>query len=408
MSSRRLPLLVAFCVLVVGVLTVLAVSAVPAHRRAPARATVPLQFPGPSRLTASLSTHPVGRAVALYRQDTGLVGPAQTLVVGTDGGTVRRLDGPDDRRTAAPTGAPTVATVASLSPDGRTVAVGSHPEAGGADVTLVDLDGGQTRSYVVPRVPGVVPVAWSADGSRLAYLGTDETSAHPVGRLFVFDVASHQAAPVPGADAVTAAAFSPDGTRLAVQSPGPAVVRVVDPGTGAGTDLPVPVGERLAGGAAWSPDGDLLAVSDGGRRLDFVPVQPGRPAPASVTSAGDVLGWSSASTVVHARPVVPGDQEFRVERTDVRTGATTAFWSVPTRDGLDVSGVSLATALLPTARTVPSVPVDRGPWPVSLRVAMVVGAALLSLPAVVGLRRRYDEFRRIDAAPEWARDVSRG
>ncbi|PRY14032.1 WD40 repeat domain-containing protein [Kineococcus rhizosphaerae] len=404
MSSRRLPLLVAFCVLVVGVLTVLAVAAVPTHRRVPTRTTVPQQFPGPSRLTASLATNPVGRAVALYRQGTGLAlaGSTQTLVLGSDGGTVRRLDGGRGGTGAA--GADT----ASLSPDGRTVAVGSHRLSGGADVTLVDLASGQTRSYVVPRVLGVVPVAWSADASRLAYLGTAGPSAHPAGQLFVFDVASHRAVPVPGADVVTSAAFSPDGTRLAIQSPGASAVRVVDPRTGTGTALPVPDGEHLAGGAAWSPDGDLIAVSDGDRRLDFVPTQPGRPAPAPLTSAGDVLGWSSGSTVVHARPAATGAGEFRVERTDVRTGTTTAFWSVPTPAGLDVSGVSLATALLPGATPVPSVPADRGPWPVGLRVVLVVGAALLSVPAVVGLRRRYDEFRRIDAAPEWARDVSRG
>ncbi|GAA0317854.1 WD40 repeat domain-containing protein [Kineococcus aurantiacus] len=414
MSSRRLPLVVAFCVLLVGVATVLAFAALPSHRRAAARATVPQELPGPSRMTAALATNPVGRALVLYRQGTGpMVGDLpRTVVVGDDGGTVRRLTtGTVTTRPPARAARP---VPVSLSPDGRTVAVGTRrTTTGGSEVALVDVGTGQTREHVVPGAPGVVPLAWSPDSRRLAYVGADATTADPAGPLFVFDVGTRRATAVPGAGDVAAAAFSPDGSRLALQAPGADVLRVVDPATGAGDDLPVPAGETLSGGAAWSPDGQLIAVSDAGRRLDFVPTAPGRSAPPPVTGRGDVLGWLSGDVVVHeaATGGVSGGEPglVRVERTDVRTSASSSFFAVPTgAGGYAVSDLSLATALLPRAVPVASVDVDRGPWPLPLRITLVVGAALLSLPATVGLRRRHEEFQRLSAVPEWARDPSRG
>ncbi|WP_432543286.1 TolB family protein [Kineococcus sp. SYSU DK002] len=420
MSSRRLPLLVALCVLLVGVAAVLAVAALPGQRRVPARAVVPEELPGYSHLTADLATNPVGAALALYRQGLGVEfdDAPQALLVGADGGAARRLTEALDRGAPDTQGDPAPML---LSPDGRTVVLGdwsSGPAGpapgtvGSSDLALVDLATGAARVHVVPRVPGVVPVAWSPDGAAVAYLGTEEPTTpftSTPGQLYVFDVAARRAVAVAGGERVVAAAFSPDGSRIAFQAPGAQVLRVVDLATGAGAELPLPAGTTLVDGPAWSPDARFVAVSEGGQRLRFVPTEPGAEVPAPVPGSGGVLGWTSPEVVVHPAVDAGEGQDFRVVRSDLRTGVTTPFFRVPTTGGeYAVGEVSLATALLPGAVTVPGVAVDRGPWPLELRVGLVLGAALLAAPATAGVRRRVRELHALTAVPEWARDPSRG
>ncbi|WP_380171265.1 hypothetical protein ACFEMC_20130 [Kineococcus sp. DHX-1] len=464
MSSRRLPLLVALCVLVLGTLAVLAVAALPGQRRPPSRSVVPAQFPGYSALTAPVATNPVGAALAVYRQDAagGVTGTTQTLVLGADGASARRLIQATDRGSSQ---APAAAVV---SPDGRTVALGDGPAGtdparatapdpasptlppgrvvvtpsppavnGGAVVTrpvgasstlaLVDLSSGDTRVHVVPRVPVVVPVSWSADGARLAYLGTDLPAAseagapstgHASGQLFVLDTRSDRAVAVPGAERVVAAAFSPDGARLAYQEPGAAVVHVVDPFAGdstePGTELVVPQGAVLADGPAWSPDGTLLAVEAGSgtpsARIEFVAAQPGRGVPTAVPGR-DVLGWTGPGELVHQpAPSGGGDGgDLTVVRTDLRTGATSPYLRVPTARGHHPAGdLTLAGALLTRAVATTSTSVDRGPWPLPVRLGLVLAAAALAAPATAGLLRRREQLAALTAVPDWARDTTRG
>ncbi|WP_432562411.1 TolB family protein [Kineococcus sp. SYSU DK003] len=434
MSSRRLSFLVGCVVLLLGIAAVLATATVSDRREAPARATVPQQMPGYSRLTADLARHPVGAALALYRQGSGLdvAGVPQALVVGADGASTRRLD------QAVRRGAPDVREVPApvrLSPDGRTAAIGDWNAArSSSDLAFVDLGTGATRVFPVPPVAGAVPLAWSHDGGRLAYLAPDRppapssrssgptsgptsgstsgpSSDQVSGQLFVFDTRTDRAAAVPGAADVVAAAFSPDGSRLAVQGTTAAAVRIVDPVGGAGRQVPVPAGMRLAGAAAWSPDGELLALRDGDRHLLFVATTPGREVPRPVPGRGDVLGWVAEDAVLHQAPAQgPGHRtDFRVLRTDLADGSATPYLRIPTGGGsYAVSDLSLATALLPHAVTVQATEVDRGPWPLPLRLALVVVGALTAVSASAGLRRRWASLQRVLAVPDWARDSARG
>lgn len=391
MSSRRLPALVALVVSLVGLVAVLAFAPRGATE-VPARAQVPSHLPGLSRLTAAEGDHPVGRGLALYPagHDSGDV-----LLAGSDGRSVRHLE------TAA-------SAPVSLSPDGTLVAIGDRDEG---DITVLDVGSGEVRTVSLPEPGAVVPLAWSPDARRLAYLSPDlpvGPGTQAPGSLVVLDVASGRAQAVPGADDVVAAAFSPGGTRLAVQAPDSGIVRLLDPETGLGEEVPVPVETRLAGGAAWSPDGALLALRDGTDRIRFVGTRPGVTAPDPVPGVGDVLGWTSATVVVHAvapDPTLRGADDVRIVATDALSGRATPFTIAPPAGDGDVS---LAYALLPHAAPAPGGPVDRGPWPLGLRLAVVVLAAGLAVPATLGLRRRLDQVRHLSAAPEWARHSTPG
>jgi Tol biopolymer transport system component len=71
----------------------------------------------------------------------------------------------------------------------------------------------------LPEAHSVLPIAWSADGSQVAYLSreqpTNPYSAGPgAGDLFVLDLESGDAEPVPGGGGASTAAFSPDGRQV--------------------------------------------------------------------------------------------------------------------------------------------------------------------------------------------------
>jgi dipeptidyl aminopeptidase/acylaminoacyl peptidase len=407
MTPRRLPAVIGFLVLLLGAAVVLAVGMVPGHVRVPERVSVPRELPGYSYLTTDSAHHPLGRATVLYRQGFGVESGdiPQVLALGSDGRTVRTVDVAVRRGPSQGDPAPM-----SLSPDGSRVALGvwQTPRASAADLALVDLATGATRVLALPDAPGVVPLAWSRDSRYLAYVtagtaGPFEPSV--LGPLVVLDTATGRTRSV--AEDVSAAAFSPDGSRIAVQSRSTSQVRVLDRSGGVLELLSAPAGTTLAGGDAWSPDGSLLAVrDDAAQEVEFLPARGGAPVPAPVRAGGRVLGWLSATELLV--PQAAGADhagDYRLVRADLSTGTTRTWTSVPTAHGnYAVSDVSLATALLPEAHVVAPAGVDRGPWPVGLRLGLVLAGAVLASFATTGLQRRVTSVRAAVRDPDWAAD----
>jgi Tol biopolymer transport system component len=112
------------------------------------------------------------------------------------------------------------------SPDGRRIAFVfgwedslGKPPAGMGSVWVVTLDSGQVKV-----LPGVTAgdLDWAPDGSRLAIASGNQPGHEALvrtgGPLLVYSAASGEVRPLPGATGVIALAWSPDGSRIAYQS----------------------------------------------------------------------------------------------------------------------------------------------------------------------------------------------
>jgi WD40 repeat protein/serine/threonine protein kinase len=174
----------------------------------------------------------------------------------------------------------------AFSPDGKRVASG-----GGAVIKLWDAQTGAVVRTLTGHSGEVSGVAFSPDGSRLASVGDAQNKAEVSvgGEVKIWDLATGREAWAfhDGPSEFLSVAYSPDGTRLAVETDGAvktAKVRVWDLTTG----QPLPTlgsphvsrgsrcrvvfsrdGERIA----WSPGDGNVVVSDArtGRKLFKVP-----------------------------------------------------------------------------------------------------------------------------------------
>jgi WD domain, G-beta repeat len=138
---------------------------------------------------------------------------------------------------------------ALLSPDGMQLAI-----SGTEDLLVLDLSTGMWRTYSVLPEGDVSTLAWSADGRQLA-CGVDGELAVvelPYGLVRALDLDGEEAGAV---------AFSPDGTRLAVDLDEGVGLVVLGPVPQL-VAMPVEPDEELSGHAAWSPDGRFLAVEE--------------------------------------------------------------------------------------------------------------------------------------------------
>src|SRR5699024_7984458 len=108
---------------------------------------------------------------------------------------------------------------------------------------IVDFTTGRSERYPVTAGRGIVPLAWSPDSTLVAYVTTAEPADPYVGpaisgELGLLDTVTGSARTLPGPADVRAAAFSPDGTELAIH-------RIHDDGELSGKDgIP-----RMSGGA---------------------------------------------------------------------------------------------------------------------------------------------------------------
>ena len=365
--------------------------------------TVPDQVAGYSHLTSSVSSSPPGRGLALFQFGFGVefLDFPQAVVVGADGDVQRRVDLAEDRPWPQMQGDPAPML---LSPDGTRVAVGDH-RADRPEIAVVALATGAVQRHPVPPGHRVLPLAWSADGDRLAYLATapDESPVWGVplvGDVGLLDLVSGRAEGLPGATGVQAAAFAPDGTELAVQHGDAAGggLDVVPLGGGVGRTLTLPAGHRLEGAAAWSPDGALLATSAADDIAFLDATGQGRTPPAPLARAavgrGPVLGWTAPDRVVTLAADPPPATEVDPDRyllVDVPLDGSAArpLTVVPTSDGgYGVARFQLATGLLPDLEVRPAGDVDRGRWPLSLRLVAALTAAALAAGAVRLVVRR--------------------
>ena len=235
------------------------------ERSAPDAGTyaVPRDMAGYSYVTGTVSAAAPGPAVALFQHGFGVefMDYPQAVVLGAGGDSYRRVDVAEERAGAETQGDPAPML---LSPDGRYVAVGDH-DTDEPDVAVVDLATGDVATHPLPQGRSVVPVAWTSDGESLAMLLSAEptnpySGSRITGDLGVLDLAddSTDVMDLDGTVAA-AAAFSPDGTELAVERAAPRELSVIDLGDGSSRSLPLD--GVLAGPTAWSPDGRLLAVT---------------------------------------------------------------------------------------------------------------------------------------------------
>ena len=356
---------------------------------------VPKAMAGYSHLTGTVSSSAPGPAVALWQHGYGVefLDFPQAVVLGAAGDSYRRVDVAEERAGAETQGDPAPML---LSPDGTRVAVGDH-DVERPDVVVVDLTTGETSRYGLPAGRSVVPLAWSSDGEALASLVSDEaTNPYSGGRITgsiaLLDLPDDSAEVLELDGSATAAAFSPDGSQLAVEQSGG--ITVVDLQDGGRRSLEVD--GVLAGPAAWSPDGRLLAVTSvepsiapagldapgTPTGLTFIdPSGEGRavpdPVPLPLAGPGRVLGWADSGEVL-AVLVVDGTDAQVLSGVPLDGTRPRPLMRMSDLGSYGVGRFQLASSVAGSLEVVDPDGVDRGPWPWALRGVLAVAAGLLA------------------------------
>jgi hypothetical protein len=364
--------------------------------------SVPPELAGYSYLTGSVSSSPPGPAVALFQHGYGVefMDFPQAVVLGAGGDTYRRVDVAEGRAGGETQGDPAPML---LSPDGRYVAVGDH-DTDDPDVEVVDLTTGETTTYPLPQGRSVISTAWSNDGQSLAILLSSAptnpySGARIKGSVGILDLSSGTT-DVMRERGVTAVAFSPDGSALAVErsAENGAEIAILD---SAGKRL-LEADGLIAGPYAWSPDGRLLAITtvdpsgappevgDPGipSGLSFVDVTGDggdvpEPLELPLAGAGRVLGWSGPDEVVTLLDAGEGDPCCG---SDTHTLSTVPLDGSQPRTLMRMSGLQsygigrfqLAGAAADHLQVVTPDSIDRGPWPMARRIilALLAGVAV--------------------------------
>jgi hypothetical protein len=361
------------------------------------RPTLPDRFPAFSFVQGTTDGR-FGRAIALYVNGSGHedFSFSQLILAGADRDTYRRIAVPD-----VPNGG---LAPARLSPDGTKVAIG------GDGITVIDLIRGDRTSTPISSPAGVVPLAFAPDGRHIAYTRPAERGGS--GPLSILDISNGGSTSIAGGT-IIAAAFSPDGSRLAYQIGYPPAEEIsisrLD-GT-LESRLTLPARTQLAGAAAWSPDGRFLVVIatgpdrpegniiyGGDQTYVFLPLEPtGGAAPAPVPGKGltpgswgdAVLGWQSPTRMLVSTGDVDGTTSNLIVSVDITTGGHEVIsrFAVGAHDDLAVGDVQLATALLGDVGIRHSTDPDRGPWPAWAIITSAVCLGVFALLALWWLRR---------------------
>jgi hypothetical protein len=386
------------------------------HDAAAGPVSLPRHLASFSLLTGDLAEAPIDRAVAVYvqRNDTleDLHQDWQVLLLDADGTRYRRTRAVDFSPSNYPLSPGGVEyRPGLLSADGRMFALGGEHPAGRRELAVLGVATATVTRHALPAGLDPRPLAWSPDGRVLAYTATAGGSA--TGPLGLLDVVTGRFTTVPGIDAAQEAAFSPDGSRIAVQV-GTEIV-IVDAAGQVQRRLSLAADQRLSGSAAWSPDGTLLALTSfvpmaldaGGTRPVLHAVAfadaTGRQPPASVPAPipvdqGTVLqGWRTG------RAIVVWDRRHLTQVPLDGTARTTLADA-----GGEVVDLQLASGLLTTMTVTEPGTVDRGPWPGWAKTALglALGAPTLTAAALLlwwrGRRRAHVRPDRDQPAPRLA------
>ncbi|GIF49180.1 WD40 repeat protein [Asanoa ferruginea] len=387
----------ALAALAVLLLASLATSVVPFQTAAPATTpSLPDTLAGYSTLTSTVAKAPPGRAIALYGYGNGeLFNMFQSLVVGADRDTYRRVDAMEERDRPS----------ALLAPDGTKVLLGDDRGATD-DLLLVDLGTGERRSIPLGAPVGVRLLAWSPDGRYVAYsaaplrntgefgtVNVVEAEVARTGTLRILDVETGRSTEVPTLQPAWTAAFAPDSRSVAVQVGQRA--HLIDLSGAEQATVDIPAGRELAAEVGWSPDGQFLAtvpwLAEGpfnGRSggdtghgtflwkngdLAFVPLTAdGTPPPTAVKDVVQLLGWRTPQMVIVATIDAVGHAAIVEVHRD--TGARRTLSRFDTGHSCELHtqtcqlfDLHLATGLLPDlAVRDAGRPQRGGPWPTLL------------------------------------------
>ncbi|GGO17526.1 WD40 repeat domain-containing protein [Micromonospora parathelypteridis] len=411
MSMRRAPAIATFVAAAAIIIVAAQTPGWLAGRRdaAPAE-VVPSRVQDPWLWQATVGQHPVGPASMLFFTANTRYFESTGVVVGRDGG-YRLLP-------ISLAEAPGL-----LSPDGQWYL---RPGTG----SLVDLRTGDERRT---HRPYLNPLAWSPDGrlvlaskindDQVITYGPDNQQLNDPSKpddLLTFDpqAGTERVLPVGTFASHTSAAWSPDGSLLAVVGPPDPAAEIAERGrlvvadpAGGGVRWQVDLGEQrtLAGRGAWSPDGRRIALLayDGcatlrcadtaemlrrSWRIEFLDAATGKPVGDALPvpgSAVELVAWQNGDPVVERQsPEADHEKQRTVLAAISARGPERVLLTAPSGvSDLEVPGDLLNRAAFGGPEPRPS-PFAAAPW---LYAALAVPLVFVALALVRRQRRRTSQ-----------------